>query len=142
MAIDVVARGYAAAAAKLKAAEPKVRRAAQKRVRDAARPIGQAVLIQGAKPMPKRGGLAIYLMAAGNTTTAISKDGVALRLSRKGVDLGKINAGQLRHPVYGRPGTWVGQSVPAETYDEAFLEQGKDAADDLGRVFDDIEREL
>lgn len=139
--LRVDARDYAATAAKLKAAEPKLRRAIQKRLRDAARPIGQAVLISGAKPMPKAGGLAMYLMSSGNATTAISQTGVSLRLSRTGVDLGKINAGLLRHPVYGHK-PWVAQLVPAQTYDDAFETEGRDAAEELGRVFDDIEKEL
>lgn len=49
----------------------------------------------------------------------------------KQVDLRSINAGKVRHPVYGNRRKWVLQSVPAGFWDDAMTGKRDDIADAL-----------
>ena len=56
-----------------------------------------------------------------------------------------INAGTLRHPVYGT-GTWVSQRVPAGTYDKAFQDGAPEVRRrverEMGAALNDIARKV
>ncbi len=95
--------------------------------------------------MPRRGGLAELVASAdltvdpGGTT---ERPEVTATANGRGIALGPLNAGDLRHPVHGRRrGRWVSQRVPsgmwqdacdaaAEGSDDKLLEELRDAARD------------
>jgi len=68
--------------------------------------------------LPRRGGLAAEVARTATVTTATStsgaKVGVRIRAKRrgsKGPSLRRMNAGVVRHPVYGNPKAWVTQTA-------------------------------
>ena len=95
--------------------------------------------------LPRRGGLADLVAAADlvvDTGGAEGRPSVEVRADGRGIALGPLNAGDLRHPVHGRRrGRWVSQRVPsgfwqdacdaaAEGSDDELLEELREAARD------------
>lgn len=126
-------------AAALKGADKAVARAIRKRIREEATPIGEHVVQEGSADMPSRGGLSERL-AAGRPTVSILAKGASINL-RKGANYQGLNAGVLRHPVYGRS-KWVAQSVPANTYTEAFEDLPPESRERLSEIITDAMEEL
>lgn len=118
--------------------DAKLKRALLKGMREAAAPVGRDMVAGLAGRMPRRKGLAgrvqgatpvVQIRAAGSSPRVM----IGLR-SDEGYDLGALDRGALRHPVYGR-GPWVTQPVPAKGATEAFER-------DAPRVRDSIVREV
>ncbi len=112
-------------AALIKAADKKVARATRKGLRDAARPIADAVVREGAEKMPHRGGLSAYLAANMKPPISLTGSSVAIRLlgksaRGKAIQTKALDEGRLRHPVFGvwRKDTPT-QTVPAHAYSDA-----------------------
>ncbi len=67
--------------------------------------------------------------------------GIALTLrhksAKKPTDLPKLDTGQVRHPVFGRNGTWVGQTVRPGFFTDAMTEQADTVRKELMAVLDD-----
>jgi hypothetical protein len=137
MAHHVDASEYKAAAGKLRAAPAKLRRDFSRRLSAAARPVLRDVLREGAEALPSRGGLRAHIVSSGQVS--VSRAGLGIRglLLNKRVALGRINAGVLRHPLFGRP-PWFSQSVPAGTFDAAFDRRAEELRREVARVFDDV----
>ncbi len=137
--MEVKADDYARFAAKLKAADRAVSRAIRKRIREAATPIGREVLATGSESMPSSGGLRARLQGS---RPAVSITGLRATINlRKGANFAGLNAGVLRHPVYGRS-RWVAQDVPSDTYTDAFQNLPPGARADLDNVMTDAIKEL
>lgn len=150
-ALDVDVADYKAFSARLKGAEKPVKASLRKRMREAAKPLAEAVAKDGPDGLPSRGGLADTLRQARpglqmtQTRMAIKLTGLKGLRTGKTSDLGAINRGRLRHPVYARPGRkagWVNQLVEPGTYDKAIEKHAETALDDIQRVLDDIMEEL
>ena len=150
-ALDVDASDYKAFAQRLKAADRKVASGLRRRVRDASKPLAEAVAKDGPEGLPESGGLADWLRQAKpslsmtQTRVAIKLTGLKGSRTQKTSDLNAINRGRLRHPVYavdGRKAGWVNQAVQAETYDAAIEKHSVDALSDIGRVLDEVMGEL
>ncbi len=150
-ALDVDASDYKAFAARLKTAEKSVKASLRKRLREAAKPLSEAVAQDGPEGLPQGGGLADWLrqakpgLAMTQTRMAIKLTGLKGLRTGKTSDLNAINRGRLRHPVYAQPGRkagWVNQSVEAGTYDKAIAKHADAALDEIGRVVDDIMKEI
>lgn len=92
-------------------------------LRTVARPLGEEVIHEGSEKMPKRGGLAERVRSqgkAGLSTALVAKSTkVTLLLNNKGVQMRSLDAGLLRHKVFGQ-NVWVRQSVPEGAFTEAF----------------------
>lgn len=142
MAIHVDAGEYKAAAAKLKAAPNKLRREFSKRLRDAAKPAMQEVIEEGAEPMPSGGGLQALVVAQGKITLSRAGMGIQAVLANKRTALGRLNAGKLRHPLFGNAKHWYGQSVPEGTFTEAFEKREAEIRREVAKAFDDVSRSL
>ena len=105
-ALDVDASDYKAFAQRLKAADRKVASGLRRRVRDASKPLAEAVAKDGPEGLPESGGLADWLRQAKpslsmtQTRVAIKLTGMVGTRTRKTSDLNAINRGRLRHPVY------------------------------------------
>lgn len=76
----------------------------------AAPPLERAATRSAAENLPKRGGLAAIVASAGMSH---SRRAGGIRIIARGITQLKLtNEGKVRHPVYGNPGTWVGQAIP------------------------------
>lgn len=108
----------------LKAAgDSDLQRATSAALRGEAKPLGALVLGRGAMRMPQRGGLAARVAGMGSVGVSSALRGqvasVSVILRNKGVDLKSLDAGVLRHKVFGHA-VWVRQSVPSGAFREAF----------------------
>lgn len=130
----------------------------QKRIsgalRSEAKPLGLRVLRRGAEEMPHRGGLSARVAGEGRVGVSSALRGrvasVSVILRNKGVDLKSMDAGILRHPVFGRADrsrkewAWTRQSVPAGAFRRAFdaeaAEVQKAAVKAAQDVLDDVAR--
>ena len=141
-ALDVDASEYKAFAKKLKGAERSVARDLRKRLRAAGKPLAEGLVQDGPEGLPSSGGLADWLRQS-KGTVSMTQSRLEIKLSRGGRhDLGAINRGQLRHPLYGNRRVWVVQSVASGTYDKAFEKHAEQALPEVERVLDDIMREI
>jgi hypothetical protein len=123
----------------LKAAEKKPAAAMRKGLREVGQPIADKVGLEGAAKMPHGGGLSAYLAShvkpkvnlpsvfGGVTTMSIALQGKSTR--GKLIRVKAMDAGTLRHPVWGR---WLpnqgSQSVPAGAWSDEFLKHKDEAA--------------
>ena len=141
-ALDVDTSDYKAFTAKLKGAEKSVARNLRKRLREAGKPLADGLVQDGPEGLPSGGGLADWLRQS-KGAVSMTQTKLQIRLARGGKhDLGAINRGQLRHPLYGNRRVWVGQSVEAGTYDKAFDKHAEQALPAIERVLDDIMKEI
>jgi hypothetical protein len=109
-------------------------------------PVRQAIEVSAGEVMPKRGGYAGILTRSlkhRRTTRASSRDAsVRLTSSAKGKvenrDLPSLNAGALRHPVFGRRKTWTVTAIRAGFHDRAVEKAGPGAEDEVLKVLDDF----
>ena len=136
---SISAEDYARFAAALKQADKAVARAIRKRIREVAAPIGAHVVAEGSASMPSRGGLAARL-ASGKPAVSVLAKGASINL-KKGANYKGLDAGVLRHPVYGSS-KWVAQSVPEGTYTDAFHNLPPEARAELDRIMPDVMKEL
>lgn len=91
--------------------------------------------------MPRRGGLADIVARADLTVEPGGSDDrpqVIATARGRGISLGPLNDGDLRHPVYGRTrGRWVSQRVPAGMWQDACDAAAQGSDDELlGEVRD------
>ena len=73
-------------------------------------PLEHAATRSAAENLPKRGGLNAVVASAGMRH---QRRAGGIRITASGITQLKLtNEGRVRHPVYGHPGTWVGQMIP------------------------------
>jgi hypothetical protein len=111
----------ASAAASLKAAQDDVRGAVWDVVRSLPDDLRRTFPEAARSMLPRRGGLADIVASAQldvAQATAGDQVSVTVRATSTRVSLGPINAGDLRHPVYGSR-RWVGQRVRPGVWDRA-----------------------
>ena len=90
---------------------------------DAAVPAGEKSIAEGSDSMPARGGLRDRIIAGGRATVRLRKDSADVTLTnREGIQLGPINKGQLRHPVFARAG--MSNAEASRMVSEAVAESG------------------
>lgn len=99
-----------------------LRKEMNKKIRVATLPARPAIRASALATLPKRGGLNAYVAQATTTTsvlTGLKTAGVVVRVKRRNRRTGKPNdmkdmdAGDIRHMVFGNPRVWAAQSVPA-----------------------------
>jgi hypothetical protein len=102
----------------------KLRRELGKAIRDAAKPMKDAVHESFLSKLPKRGGLN-QLVARATISTAIKNGsrsaGVQLKAVNANASLKSIDAGSVRHPVFGRR-AWVSQKVTPGSFTDPVTE--------------------
>lgn len=118
--LKINADDYAAFFAKTNGLDRKLKLRVRRRIRESARKIAPKVIAEGAEPLPSGGGLNANVAAKGrNPTVRQNAAGALVVLGRKkGPQIGRMNAGQLRHPVFGTR-KWVEQTIPAGTWTKA-----------------------
>lgn len=112
------------------AGDKRLNRKVSAAIRLVARPIGIRVLREGAKEMPRRGGFA-GVVEAGKVGIRAGFSGrnpsVSIQLRNEGADMKSLDAGILRHPVFGNKSAWTRQDVPEQAFTRAFEEESKPA---------------
>jgi len=118
----VGAQKYADLSRDLKKAGSDLRKEIPKGMRKAAKPLILDVRASALDVLPHEGGFAAYV-AKSSIRVSTRKDGVRLvgrRTKGKGmVNLPAVNAGRIRHPVYGHRNEWVSQSIAPGFWDKA-----------------------
>lgn len=142
MAVHVDASEYMALAAKLKVAPKKLKRDFSKRLNAAARPAMREVVEEGAEQMPHRGGLSALVASQGTVTLSRAGWGISAILSNKRTQLGRLNAGKLRHPLFGNTKHWYGQTVPEGAFTDAFTKREDEIQREVAKVYDDVSKTL
>ena len=142
-ALDVDVSDYKAFYERLKAADRSVQSSVRRRLAEVGKPLAQAVVKGGPEGLPSGGGLGEWLRAA-KGTVSVTKVRLTIQVSKgRKSDLGALNRGMLRHPVFGNRRRWVLQGVAAGTYDKAFENEVEaHALDDLQHALDDVMGEL
>lgn len=89
--------------------------------------------------LPQRGGLAARMATSRiSTKTKLSGRTVGVRLeARAPHDIRSMNAGRLRHKIFGR-GQWVDQEVEAGAFTDPIAEDAPQIRDAVERVMRDV----
>lgn len=150
--IDVEIRGgedVAALVRRIKAhADAKaIRSELTKSLNRSTKPIRAAMKADIAPALPSRGGLAALVQAKASLTTSVRSRltaGVSIRARHRAYDLRRLNAGMVRHPVFGDRETWVTQTagITPGFLDKAFESGAADARREIQRAMDDIARKV
>lgn len=131
--IDADTAQWQKTAALLKTADKKVSAAMRKALREVAKPIGDKVGPKGAEKLPHAGGLSAYLAGSVKPTVSLTGKDITIKLqgkarSGKPTRLKALDAGKLRHPVFG---LWLkdqeDQAIPANAFSDAFLAEKDEA---------------
>jgi len=122
------------------------KRAVNETLSAAAQPIRDEFKAEAVATLPSRGGLAANVAKSRFTVLKRlggSRPTLSIRIRRpksggqKAVDLGRLNEGRLRHPVYGRPDRtrrqwgWVDQAIRAGMWDRTLDKAVPGVADAL-----------
>lgn len=108
----------------------------------AAPPLERAATRSAAANLPKRGGLAAIVASAGMSHT---RRAGGIRIVARGITQLKLtNEGKVRHPVYGNPGTWVGQAIPKakDWFDRPIRAGAPKVRAELNKALDKIARKI
>lgn len=133
-----------------KEASGKIRTRMRKRVRDSVKQSANGIVSEGAGKLPHRGGLDDYVAAKGkDPTVSLTATGARLLLGKKaGPQIGRMNKGNLRHPLFGRKKSkagkslWISQSIAEGSWNEAIVERLPRIRDDVAREMDAVLKEL
>lgn len=108
------------------------------------KPIKQDVADSWASRMPHRGGLAgRRLRLATRTRTGGQRVGVRIvSASSDGYDLGSIDKGNLRHPVFGNKKAWTTQRITAGIITDPQEQSAPDVRAEIVRAIDSINRKI
>jgi len=91
-------------------------------IRATTKPTIRKVRANALATLPRRGGLAAKVAASKigtrTRTTSGQSAGVFIKGTDPRINLNRINAGQLRHPVFGNRRNWREQSVRAGWFDD------------------------
>lgn len=97
--------------------------------------------------VPRRGGLAALVSQnarlSGRTSSSGTNTGVRIVASSKRGQLANLNAGKLRHPVYGHQ-PWITQTrgITPHFLDEKFEGGGAEARREVIRVMEEVARKV
>lgn len=97
--------------------------------------------------LPSRGGLAALVMAKVSLTSgavAGKNAGARIRARHRSYDLKRLNAGRVRHPVFGNRTAWVEQTAGVNPgfLDEAFDKNKPEVTRGVQRVLAEIARKV
>jgi hypothetical protein len=132
----------------VEAAGLKVRREIVPRLRTAAVPMVDDIR-GNADRLPAHGGFSRVIRESSITvranTSARSAGVTIVGVRRKTggmVDLRAVNAGKLRHPVFGNTDTWVNQNIPAGFWDRAIEKNRQRVYNAMTHLMDEIKRDI
>jgi hypothetical protein len=148
MVVDLRITGaerFAAVARELKAAGDKeLRRELAKSLGEATKPLRLAAKRSARDTLPKRGGLAARTAKASLRTTTRTGASPSIKIvGRQGnANLGRLDAGVNRHPVYGNEGKWVTQRVRPGWFSKPMAEGGDEVRRQVVAAVDAVIRKL
>jgi hypothetical protein len=116
-------------------------------LRAATQPMMTAARTRMLAVLPKRGGLNRRAAAARMTVTSrrgAAEPGVTIevRSGRQRIDVGRLDAGSVRHPVFGHRSTWVGQRVVAHTITGSFEDHAEAARREVSAALDRVAAQI
>lgn len=90
------------------------------------KPLAEKARASALATLPKQGGLNAWVAASSiavrnNLTGSVARVGMRIVSTKGGHNLEGIDAGHVRHPVYGKA-AWVGQSVPSGWFSKPLAE--------------------
>jgi len=102
-------------------------------VADAVKPLQSSVPRSALSTLPKRGGLAKRVAAS---RYSIQRRGNIIRFATTNAyNIKQMDAGTVRHPVYGNRAKWVSQSVPPSWWTKPITQE-------TPRIVRDMQREM
>lgn len=113
-------------------------------IQRATKPMKEAGRRAAAAEFPQRGGLAQHVAASKFTTRtrkAGKSPGARVTVSSD-VDMVELDAGTVRHPVYGNRSVWVMQRVPAQVISGAMEGAAPEVRREIDKVLSDVTRKL
>jgi hypothetical protein len=133
---------FTALAARIRKAEGELKPELYDALERAAPSLEHAATRSASANLPQRGGLSAVVAAAGMSH---QRRAGGIRITARGIQqLALTNAGQVRHSVYGNPGTWVTQLIPKAK--DWFTKPIRDGAPkvraELGKALDKIARKI
>jgi hypothetical protein len=127
------------------AANKDLQRELNKGLNEAAKPFKQAVRESARRRLSRRGGLNETVAKSRISVRKSAKTGIRVQAGGRRSQLDRINAGRVRHPVFGGD-AWVDQAVTPGFWDEPARELGPQVVAEgrkaLDRVADQIERRV
>lgn len=92
------------------------------------------------RQLPRSGGLAARVAGGRLTTrTRLTGSSAGVKFESSGIyNLRNINSGKIRHPVFGRPDSWVAQKVDAGWFSEPVDEAAPEVRDEIQRAMRDV----
>ena len=141
--LEILGEGqFEALAARLRKAEGELPREIIDALENAAPSLERAAKESAAANLPHRGGLAAIVASSGMST---QRRAGGIRIVARGITQLKLtDAGRVRHPVYGKPGTWVTQAIPkAREWFEKPIRKGESKIrEELKKALDKIARQI
>lgn len=138
--IRVEVQDYREFSRNLKKAEPSIRRNVRKRIREAAVPLSKDVMREGAEDLP--GDMPGRFAGAGGKVSQTAT-GIRFVIGRKGAyPAGPDRTGKIRHPLYGNREHWYSTPTKSGTWTQAFDRHKDEALDVVGKVLDDVAKEI
>jgi hypothetical protein len=133
---------FAELAAKIRKANGEMPEDLMRALEKTAPPLERAAKKSAAENLPKRGGLAAIVAGSGFTH---QRRASGIRIVARGITQLKLtNDGKVRHPVYGEPGTWVGQAIPKATswFTRPIMDGAPKIRDELSKAIEKVLREI
>ena len=130
------------------AGERGLKRELDKAIREAVAPLKDAVRQSALNKLPRKGGLAqrVADQVVPRSRKVNSSKGVGLRVVATGKQgmrsLAALDAGRIRHPVYGNTDKWVAQAVQAHFWSQPLEELAPKAAEDVQAALDRVARRI
>lgn len=118
------------------AGQKDLRRELQRGVQRATKPMKRAVSDALLDQMPKAGGLNRRLARRKLSTRTMTGRDPGVRIVGKG--LKELDAGTVRHPVFGDRSRWVAQDVPAGVVSRALERERPQARAEIQRAVDSV----
>lgn len=133
---------FSALAARIRKAEGELKPELYDALERSAPELERAATRSAAANLPKRGGLNAVVASAGMSH---QRRAGGIRIIARGITQLKLtNEGRVRHPVYGHPGTWVGQVIPKarDWFNKPMVDGAPKVRRELVKALDKIARKI
>lgn len=128
----------------LRDAPPYLRKEMRENIKKPVKPFEQRVKSETPGSVPGRYAAVLAPAIKVNISSALSGSGLGYTLivfargKAEDRDLKAVNAGLLRHPLFGRRSHWYGQQVRGGMVDRAVDDLGRQVAQEVGKAVDEM----
>ena len=122
-----------------------IRREMHQGLNRATRPLREDMREKLADALPKRGGLSALVAGHFSANTSAKSGryaGVTIFTRARGHDLKSLEAGRIRHPLFGNRAYWYEQNTGDKPLEGAFDDRADDVRREVLRVMSDIARKV